>query len=103
MNEWTPRIESVEIPKDKIGEIIGPKGAVIRELEEQTGASIEIEEADGKGIVRIASSDGAALAAQGHPPTRRPAARPARARLTGDTPCSTISSLRAALPSPPTG
>ena len=63
MNEWTPRIESVEIPKDKIGEIIGPKGAVIRELEEQTGASIEIEEADGKGIVRIASSDGAALAA----------------------------------------
>ncbi|MEX1037923.1 MAG: polyribonucleotide nucleotidyltransferase [Acidimicrobiia bacterium] len=63
MNEWTPRIESVEIPKDKIGEIIGPKGAVIRELEEETGASIEIEEADGKGIVRIASSDGAALAA----------------------------------------
>ncbi|MEX1092034.1 MAG: KH domain-containing protein, partial [Acidimicrobiia bacterium] len=63
MNEWTPRIESIEIPKDKIGEIIGPKGAVIRELEEQTGASIEIEEADGKGIVRIASSDGAALAA----------------------------------------
>jgi polyribonucleotide nucleotidyltransferase len=63
MNEWTPRIESVEIPKDKIGEIIGPKGAVIRELEEQTGATIEIEEADGKGIVRIASSDGAALAA----------------------------------------
>jgi polyribonucleotide nucleotidyltransferase len=62
MNEWTPRIESIEIPKDKIGEIIGPKGAVIRELEELTGASIEIEEADGKGIVRIASADGAALA-----------------------------------------
>jgi polyribonucleotide nucleotidyltransferase len=63
MNEWAPRIESIEIPKDKIGEIIGPKGAVIRELEEQTGAAIEIEEADGKGIVRIASSDGEALAA----------------------------------------
>ncbi|MGA7227213.1 MAG: polyribonucleotide nucleotidyltransferase, partial [Acidimicrobiia bacterium] len=63
MNEYAPRIESIEIPKDKIGEVIGPKGAVIRELEEVTGAAIEIEEADGKGIVRIASSDSAALAA----------------------------------------
>jgi polyribonucleotide nucleotidyltransferase len=62
MNKWAPRIESIEIPKDKIGEVIGPKGAVIRELEEVTGASIEIEEADGKGIVRIASNDGEALA-----------------------------------------
>ena len=63
MNKWAPRIESIEIPKDKIGEVIGPKGAVIRELEEETGANIEIEEADGMGIVRIASSDGEALAA----------------------------------------
>ena len=63
MNQWAPRIESIEIPKDKIGEVIGPKGAVIRELEEQTGANIEIEEADGVGIVRIASNDGEALAA----------------------------------------
>lgn len=63
MNKWAPRIESIEIPKDKIGEVIGPKGAVIRELEEETGASIEIEETDGVGIVRIASSDGEALAA----------------------------------------
>src|SRR5690606_40833945 len=37
--------------------------SVIRELEEVTGAAIEIEEVDGKGIVRIASNDGAALAA----------------------------------------
>jgi polyribonucleotide nucleotidyltransferase len=63
MNQWAPRIESIEIPKDKIGEVIGPKGAVIRELEEVTGASIEIEETDGVGIVRIASNDGEALAA----------------------------------------
>ena len=63
MNEFAPRIESIEIPKDKIGEVIGPKGEVIRELEEVTGAAIEIEEADGKGIVRIASNDGSALAA----------------------------------------
>ncbi|HEX6300718.1 MAG TPA: polyribonucleotide nucleotidyltransferase [Acidimicrobiia bacterium] len=63
MNKWAPRIESIEIPKDKIGEVIGPKGAVIRELEEVTGAKIEIEEADGMGIVRIASNDADALAA----------------------------------------
>ncbi|HEU4918030.1 MAG TPA: polyribonucleotide nucleotidyltransferase [Acidimicrobiia bacterium] len=61
MNEFAPRIESIEIPKDKIGEVIGPQGAVIRELEELTGAAIEIEETDGKGIVRIASNDGTAL------------------------------------------
>ena len=63
MNQWAPRIESIEIPKDKIGEVIGPKGAVIRELEETTGAKIEIEEGDGIGIVRIASNDADALAA----------------------------------------
>ncbi|HLU52453.1 MAG TPA: polyribonucleotide nucleotidyltransferase [Acidimicrobiia bacterium] len=61
MNPYAPRIESVEIPKDKIGEVIGPKGAVVRELEAETGATIEIDEADGKGIVRIASNDGEIL------------------------------------------
>jgi polyribonucleotide nucleotidyltransferase len=63
LNKWAPRIESIQIPKDKIGEVIGPKGKVIRELEEQTGASIEIEEEGGFGLVRIASSDSEALAA----------------------------------------
>ena len=63
LKEWTPRVEAIEIPKDKIGEVIGPKGKMVRELEEETGASIEIEEAEGKGIVRVASADRAALAA----------------------------------------
>jgi polyribonucleotide nucleotidyltransferase len=63
MNKWAPRIESIQIPKDKIGEVIGPKGKVVRELEEQTGATIEIEEEAGYGIVRIASADADALAA----------------------------------------
>jgi len=62
LNPWAPRIESIEIPKDKIGEVIGPKGKVVRELEEQTGATIEIEEQGNIGIVRIASSDAAVLA-----------------------------------------
>jgi polyribonucleotide nucleotidyltransferase len=61
MKPYAPRIESIEIPKDKIGEVIGPKGAVVRELEAETGATIEIDEADGKGIVRIASNDGEIL------------------------------------------
>ena len=63
LNPYAPRIQSVEIPKDKIGEVIGPKGKVIRELEEETGATIEIEEQGPIGIVRIASSDADALAA----------------------------------------
>ncbi|HEY7704683.1 MAG TPA: polyribonucleotide nucleotidyltransferase [Acidimicrobiia bacterium] len=62
LNPWAPRIESIQIPKDKIGEVIGPKGKVVRELEEQTGATIEIEEEAGYGIVRVASADGEALA-----------------------------------------
>ncbi|MDR9450717.1 MAG: polyribonucleotide nucleotidyltransferase, partial [Acidimicrobiia bacterium] len=62
LNRWAPRIESIRIPKDKIGEIIGPKGKNIRELEETTGASIEIEEEGAEGIVRIGSPDGDSLA-----------------------------------------
>jgi polyribonucleotide nucleotidyltransferase len=57
LNANAPRIEVVEIPKDKIGEVIGPKGKTIRELEEQTGATIEIEEKGAFGQVRIAATD----------------------------------------------
>jgi len=55
-----PRIEAVVIPKDKIGEIIGPKGKMIREIEELTGATLEIED---DGTVRIGSADGTSLEA----------------------------------------
>ncbi len=60
MADTAPRIEAVSIPKDKIGEIIGPKGKMIREIEELTGATLEIED---DGTVRIGSADGAGLAA----------------------------------------
>ncbi len=60
LNTYAPRIEAVEIPRDKIGEVIGPKGKIIREIEEETGATLEIED---DGTVRIASADGEALAA----------------------------------------
>jgi polyribonucleotide nucleotidyltransferase len=54
-----PRIEAVQVPKDKLGEIIGPKGKIIREIEEQTGATLEI---DDDGTVRIGAVDGESLA-----------------------------------------
>jgi polyribonucleotide nucleotidyltransferase len=57
LNPTAPRIETLQIPKDKIGEVIGPKGKTIRELEAETGATIEIEEEGAFGIVRVASTD----------------------------------------------
>jgi len=60
LNEFAPRIEAVQVPRDKIGEVIGPKGKIIREIEEETGATLEIED---DGTVRIGSSDGPSLEA----------------------------------------
>ncbi|MFQ5947462.1 MAG: polyribonucleotide nucleotidyltransferase [Acidimicrobiia bacterium] len=57
---YAPRIEAVSIPRDKIGDVIGPKGKMIRDIEEQTGATLEIED---EGLVRIGASDGASLEA----------------------------------------
>jgi len=61
LNPNAPRIVAIKIPKDKIGEVIGPKGKTIRELEEETGATIEIAEEGAYGIVRIGSSDAESL------------------------------------------
>ncbi|MFA5565775.1 MAG: polyribonucleotide nucleotidyltransferase [Acidimicrobiia bacterium] len=53
-----PKIISFEIPMDKIGEVIGPKGKVINAIQQETGADISVDD-DGKvGIVSIASSNG---------------------------------------------
>ena len=49
-----PRLESIELPKDKIGEVIGPKGKNIRKIEEETGASVEI---DDDGILTLGSTE----------------------------------------------
>ena len=59
MKEHAPRLETVQIPVDKIGDIIGPKGKIIRELEADTGASIEVQD---DGTVLVSSSDGTSLA-----------------------------------------
>jgi polyribonucleotide nucleotidyltransferase len=56
MSEWAPSIITIKIDPEKIREVIGKGGAVIRGLTEETGATIDI---DNDGTVRIASVDGA--------------------------------------------
>ncbi|MGO9741467.1 MAG: polyribonucleotide nucleotidyltransferase [Roseiarcus sp.] len=60
LGEFAPRIEQMKIPTDKIREVIGTGGKVIREIVEKTGAKINIED---DGTVKIASSDGAKIKA----------------------------------------
>jgi polyribonucleotide nucleotidyltransferase len=55
VGEFAPRIETIKIPTDKIREVIGTGGKVIREIVEKTGAKINIED---DGTVKVSSSDG---------------------------------------------
>ena len=48
-----PRIEQLSIPKDMIGALIGPGGKVIQEIQRETGATIVVEEVDGRGDVNV--------------------------------------------------
>jgi polyribonucleotide nucleotidyltransferase len=59
MNPHAPRVHVEYIPQDKIGEVIGPKGKIIREITEETGAQIDVDDENGRGVVRIYASDGA--------------------------------------------
>jgi polyribonucleotide nucleotidyltransferase len=54
MNEFAPRIETIKIPTDKIREVIGSGGSVIRSIVEESGAKIDIED---DGTVKIASAN----------------------------------------------
>jgi len=58
MKPQTPRLLSLTIDREYIGAVIGPGGKVIQELQRETGADINIEEVDDKGIVKIFSSNG---------------------------------------------
>jgi len=60
LGEYAPRIEVIKIPTDKIREVIGTGGKVIREIVEKTGAKVNIED---DGTVKVASSDGKAIKA----------------------------------------
>jgi polyribonucleotide nucleotidyltransferase len=56
MSEWAPTIMTMKIDPDKIRDVIGKGGAVIRAITEETGATVDI---DNDGTIRIASVDGA--------------------------------------------
>ena len=60
LSPYSPRIITVQINPQKIGDVIGPKGKTIRSIQEETGADINIEDS---GIVTISAVDGAAGAA----------------------------------------
>ena len=57
-----PKIVSLQIPIDKIGEVIGPKGKVINALQQETGADINVDDDGMVGTVTIGGKDGAAVA-----------------------------------------
>jgi polyribonucleotide nucleotidyltransferase len=60
LGEHAPRIEVIHIPTDKIREVIGTGGKVIREIVEKTGAKIDIQD---DGTVKVASADGESIRA----------------------------------------
>jgi polyribonucleotide nucleotidyltransferase len=57
-----PKIVSFEIPMDKIGEVIGPKGKVINLIQQETGADVNVDDDGEVGTVTIGSKDNAAVA-----------------------------------------
>ncbi|MBA3576969.1 MAG: polyribonucleotide nucleotidyltransferase [Sphingomonas sp.] len=60
LSEHAPRIETMQVPKDKIREVIGTGGKVIREIVAETGAKVDI---DDDGTIKISSSDPAQIEA----------------------------------------
>ena len=57
VGEHAPKIESFEIPVEKIGEVIGPKGKMINTIQAETGADISVDDDGMVGLVSVASSD----------------------------------------------
>ncbi|WP_066364977.1 polyribonucleotide nucleotidyltransferase [Herbidospora mongoliensis] len=55
MNPTAPRIITIKVPVDKIGEVIGPKGKMINQIQDDTGAEITIED---DGTIYIGATDG---------------------------------------------
>jgi polyribonucleotide nucleotidyltransferase len=55
MSPYAPRVTSITVPIDKIGEVIGPKGKMINSITEQTGADISIED---DGTIYVGATDG---------------------------------------------
>jgi polyribonucleotide nucleotidyltransferase len=55
MSPFAPRVTTVKIPVDKIGEVIGPKGKIINAIQDETGAEISIED---DGTIYVGAADG---------------------------------------------
>jgi len=55
MSPYAPRVTTIKVPVDKIGEVIGPKGKIINAITEETGAQISIED---DGTVFVGATDG---------------------------------------------
>ncbi len=60
MRETAPRIETIHIPVDKIRDVIGSGGKVVRGIQEETGASIDIQE---DGTIHVGATDGSSMEA----------------------------------------
>jgi polyribonucleotide nucleotidyltransferase len=60
MSQFAPRIITIKVPVDKIGEVIGPKGKMINSIQEDTGADITIED---DGTIYIGATDGSSAEA----------------------------------------
>jgi polyribonucleotide nucleotidyltransferase len=60
LGEFAPRIETITIPVDKIRDVIGSGGKVIREIVEKTGAKVDVND---DGVIKVSSSDGASIKA----------------------------------------
>src|SRR5215212_8719706 len=58
LRETAPKIVSFEIPMDKIGEVIGPKGKVINTITQETGADVSVSDDGAVGLVTIGSTNG---------------------------------------------
>jgi polyribonucleotide nucleotidyltransferase len=62
VRDTAPKIVSLEIPLDKIGEVIGPKGKIINALQQETGTDIAVDDDGVIGTVTIGAKDGGAVA-----------------------------------------
>ena len=61
LKDHAPRIETMTIPKEFIGAVIGPGGKIIQGMQEETGATITIEEADGVGKIQVSGTNKASI------------------------------------------
>jgi polyribonucleotide nucleotidyltransferase len=61
LRDTAPKIVTIEIPLDKIGEVIGPKGKMINSIQQETGADISVDDNGVIGTVTIGAKDGGAV------------------------------------------